>query len=163
MRYTSEPLDDRHVVAGFDCGEPSLDQWLRQCARNAEAKRVSRTFVWGDRDAVVAYYTISAHILVRDTLSRPVGRGNPDQIPAVLLGRLALDQRLQGQGLGGPLLADALARIVAAPRTVAARFVVVDAISEDAARFYEHYGFQRIQADSMRLIQRVSAIASTFK
>jgi GNAT superfamily N-acetyltransferase len=91
-----------------------------------------------------------------------LGRGGPRQIPAVLLARLALDESLQGQGLGGALLADALERIVAATETVAARFVVVDAIDEHAALFYEHHGFQRIP-DTRRLIQKLTDVTSALR
>ena len=158
--YTCEPLDDRHDLSRFDSGQPGLDRWLREHARSAEARRTARTFVWLDGGgSVIAYYTIAAHLLERVDLPRNVGRGNPDYIPAVLLARLALDRTLHGQGLGGALLADALTRIVAATRVVAARFVVVDAIDEPAASFYERHGFRRIPTTN-RLIQKVSDIAA---
>lgn len=73
--------------------------------------------------------------------------------------RLALDQSVQGQKLGGVLLADALGRIVAATATIAARLVVVDAIDANAVRFYEHHGFRAIPG-TQRLIQKVSDIAA---
>ncbi|WP_050803325.1 MULTISPECIES: GNAT family N-acetyltransferase [Protofrankia] len=81
------------------------------------------------------------------------------QIPAVLLAKLALDKTLQGQGLGGLLLADAVDRIVEATRTVAARFIVVDAIDEQAVSFYIKYGFTQVPATS-RLLKRMSAAAA---
>jgi predicted N-acetyltransferase YhbS len=158
--YTTEPLDDRHDLSHFDSGQPDLDRWLRDHARSAEAHRTSRTFVWlDDSGSVVAYYTIAAHLLQRADLPRSIGRGNPDQIPAVLLARLALDRTLHGQGIGGALLADALTQIVAATSVVAARFVVVDAIDEPAASFYERHGFRRIPTTN-RLIQKVSDLAA---
>jgi GNAT superfamily N-acetyltransferase len=97
--------------------------------------------------------------LVRDALPKSVGRGSPVETPVVLLARLALDQAHQGAGTGGALLADALGRIVVATQTVAARFVVVDAVHERAAIFYEHYGFRRIP-QTLRLVQKVSDIAT---
>ena len=102
---------------------------------------------------------VSAHVLQRDDLPARVGRGGPRQIPGVLLARLALDQVLHGRGLGGALLANALARVVAATDTIEARFVVVDAIDEAAARFYEHHGFLAIP-DTRRLIAKVSDVAA---
>lgn len=158
--YACEPLDDRHDLSRLDSGKPDLDRWLREHARGAAARRTGRTFVSLDADSsVIAYYTIAAHLLERADLPLSIGRGSPDRIPAVLLARLALDRTLHGQGHGGMLLADALARIVAATEVVAARFVVVDAIDERAASFYEHHGFRRIP-DSDRLIQKVSDIAA---
>ncbi len=108
---------------------------------------------------MLAYYSLTAHLLQREELPRSLGRGGPRQIPAVLLARLALDRSLQGQGFGGALLADALGRVVAATETVAARFVVVDAIDEPAVSFYEHHGFRRIP-ETRRLVQKVSDIAA---
>jgi GNAT superfamily N-acetyltransferase len=158
--HSCEPLDDRHDLSRFDSGQPDLDRWLRDHASSAEARRTARTFVWlDDSGSVIAYYTIAAHLLQLADLPLSIGRGNPNQIPAVLLARLALDRTLHGQGLGGALLADALTQIVAATRVVAARFVVVDAIDERAASFYERHGFRRIPTTD-RLIQKVSDIAA---
>ena len=163
MVLRSEHLEiDRHDVGALDSGASELDTWFREQAAGAEARRVARTFVWVESqrpDQVRGYYTLTGHRLVRSALPASVGHGSPAEIPAVLLARLALDVSLQGTGMGGVLLADALMRIVTATRTVAARFVVVDARDEVVAAFYEHYGFRRIP-DSMRLVQKVSDIAS---
>ena len=108
---------------------------------------------------VVAYYSLAAHLLERAEMPTAIGRGGPRQIPAVLLARLALHQGLQGRGLGGALLADALRRVLAATEMVAARFVVVDAIDDAAAGFYEHHGFRRIPA-TRRLLAKLSDISA---
>jgi len=112
-----------------------------------------------DPDRAVGYYSLAGHRLLRDDLPRSIGRASPSQVPAVLLARLALDRTRHGGGNGGVLLADALARIVVATDIVAARFVVVDALHEKAAGFYQHHGFRRIP-NSLRLIQKVSDIAA---
>jgi len=80
----------------------------------------------------------------------------------VLLARLALDRSLHGDGLGGALLAEALARVVGVTDTVAARFVVVDAIDNTAAAFYGHHGFRRIP-ETLRLVQKVADIAASLE
>lgn len=165
MTYLSERIDPaRHRLSAFDSGEPDLDDWLREQAVGAAARRVARTFVWvqpdTDPDRVVGYYSLTGHRLVREDLPRSIARGSPTEIPAVLLARLALGREHQGGGNGGVLLADALARIVVATDIVAARFVVVDALHEKAAGFYEHHGFRRIP-NGLRLIQKVSAIAAS--
>jgi GNAT superfamily N-acetyltransferase len=159
MPFVSEAIGEQHDTSHFDSGKPDLDNWLQQHARTTEARRTGRTFAWHEDGQVVAYYTIAAHLLVREDLPRPLGRGDPGQIPAVLLARLALDKTLHGQGLGGALLADALRRIVVATNTVAARFVVVDAIDEAAHRFYEHHGFRSIPG-TLRPVQKVSDVAA---
>lgn len=162
MAYVSEALQATHDVSTFDSGKPDLDTWLHQHALATEARRTGRTFVWADGRRIVAYYTIAAHLIVREDLPRNIGRGNPVQIPAVLLARLALDKTLHGQGHGSVLLADALQRILLATQIVAARFVVVDALDEAAHGFYEHHGFKAIP-DSMRLVQKVSDIAAALE
>lgn len=91
-----------------------------------------------------------------------VGRGGPSEIPAVLLARLALSQPLRGQGLGEVLVADALSRIVDATHTVAARVVVVDALRERVAQFYESLGFRRIPG-SLLLVQKLADIEAALQ
>lgn len=159
VAFVSEALNEHHETEHFDSSKPDLDLWLRKHALTTEARRTGRTFVWQNDGRVAAYYTIAAHLIVREELPRSLGRGNPGQIPAVLLARLALDKTLHGQGLGGALLADALQRIVVATEVVAARFVVVDAIDQGAHGFYLHHGFREIPG-SMRLIQKISDIAA---
>lgn len=160
MNLVSEALGDHHDPSAFCSGQPSLDSWLAQHARGAEARRVARTFVWHDGDGVVvAYYSLAAHVLMKEQLPRALGRGSPERIPAVLVARLALDSRLQGNGLGSVVLAEALGRVVEATTAVAARFVVVDAIDAEAARFYEHHGFTPIPG-TMRLVQKLSDVAA---
>lgn len=157
----SVPLDPtRHTLDAFDSGEPELDQWLRDHANGSDVRGITRTFVWTemDRTEVTGYYTLMAHTLRRDALPRSIGRGTPQEIPAVLLAKLALDKQVHGQGLGGALLADASERACVAARNVGARFLVVDALYERAATFYEHHGFKPIPK-TLRLVQRMSAIA----
>lgn len=157
MSFRSEGLDaEQHDVRGFSCGEPSLDMWLREQAVPATARRTARTWVWVDRDgAVVGYYALAAHKVTRHDVPNKIGRGGLLEIPAVLLARLALSESLRGQGLGALPVADALRRVVDATRTVAARPVVVDALHERVARFYESLGSRRIPG-SLLLVQKVS-------
>ena len=165
MAFRSEPLDPaRHRLNSLDSGEAELDTWLREHAAGAEARRVARTFVWcrADEDVAVGYYSLAGHRLVRDDLPKSIGRGSPAEVPAVLLARLAIDASLQGQGLGGALLADALRRVVVATELVAARFVVVDALHENAAKFYEHHGFRLIPG-TLRMVQKLSSVVATLE
>jgi GNAT superfamily N-acetyltransferase len=167
VTFRSEAIDPgRHRLSALVSGEPQLDAWLRLHAVGAEARRVARTFVWVDHDAdpdsVLGYYSLTGHSLIREALPTGVGRGSPAEIPAVLLARLALDVSLQGEGAGGALLVDALTRVVVATRSVAARFVVVDALTEPVVGFYEHHGFRRIPG-TLRLVQKVSDIAAAIE
>lgn len=159
--FVTQALGDQHQVARFDCGKPELDQWLHDSARHAERHRTSRTFVWHTGDnLVVAYYSLAAHLIERTVLPRGLAHGAPTQIPAVLLARLALDKTLHGQGLGGVLLADALGRAVDAGLRIGVRFVVVDAIDDQAAGFYRAHGFKPVPHDPYRLVRKASSIAA---
>lgn len=159
--FVSETLADHHLLQTFSSGNPVLDTWLQRHARHAQSMRTARTFVWhaGDR-VVVAYFSLAAHLVVRAELPPRIGRGSPEAIPAVLLARLALHRSLHGQGLGGELLVDALSRAVQASDVAAARLVVVDAIDDAAASFYEHHGFLAVPGNPHRLVQKVSDIAA---
>ena len=157
-RFRSQRLDpQRHDVTGFSCGEESLDRWLHEQAVPAAGRRTARTWVWLDGSRVVGYYALAAHRVAREHVPSRIGRGGPAEIPAVLLARLALAEHLRGQGLGAVLVADALQRVVTATQTVAARLVVVDALAEPVARFYETLGFRRIPG-SLLLVQKVADI-----
>jgi predicted GNAT family N-acyltransferase len=158
MPYRSDRFDpERHAVEEFACGEPSLDAWLREQAAPASARHTARTWVWTEDGAVVGYYALAAHKVAREQVPSRLGRGGPVEIPAVLLARLALAKSLRGQGLGEALVADALGRIVEATQTVAARLVVVDALHERVAGFYETLGFRRIP-ESLLLVQKIADI-----
>lgn len=163
-RFVSERLTESHRLDTFDSGAQALDTWLRRSALHAAAMRTAKTFVWHARDGVVvAYFSLAAHLLLRTAVPGKIARGSPDAIPAILLARLALDRRLHGTGHGGELLWDALQRAVTASEIAAARVVVVDAINEAAARFYEHHGFVRVAENEHRLVQKVSDIAAAFR
>jgi GNAT superfamily N-acetyltransferase len=156
--FVSEHLTSDHDLDSFDSGQPELDEWLRRSALHAESIRSGRTWVWTQAGAVLAYFTLAGHVIEREALPRQLGRGSPDRIPAVLIARLALDRAHHGQGLGGVLLADASTRIVAATELVAARFIVVDAIDDSAANFYNHHGYQPLP-DTRRLVRKLSDVA----
>jgi GNAT superfamily N-acetyltransferase len=145
----------------FDSGEPSLDVWLRESALAGQQKGTGRTFVWvadGDPDQrVVAYYTLAAHVIEREQLSRKLGRGMPRQLPAVLLARLALSREIQGKGLGGAVLAEAISRVIGVTTQLGARYLVVDVLHPGASEFSLHYGFIPVpDQHSMRLVMRIA-------
>ena len=106
---------------------------------------------------MVAYFSLCPHEVLRESLPSGVGHGSPRVIPAILLAKLALDTGLHGQGLGAQLLVDALSRAVKAVDAAGGRLIVVDAIDEEAARFYEHHGFDRVPGESLRLVMKASS------
>lgn len=136
-----------------------LDKWLRESALTADRAGTARTFVWTEDDDVVAYFSLAPHEVRRETLPKRLGHGAPQSIPAILLARLALDSRLHGRGLGQQLLVDALSRAVAAVVAAGGRLLMVDAIDQRAASFYEHHGFRRPSAATLRLAMKASDAA----
>ena len=142
-----EPLSARHDVSRFKNGiHPSLDRWLRERARSSEGLS-ARTYVVcpGDEpDRVVGYFAISTAVEQRAALpSAKLRRGMPDEVPLLLIGRLAVDAEWRGRGLGSALLVDALRRCFAASEIAGARGVVAHAIDDAAGGFYERHGFVR--------------------
>ena len=164
MPFRSQRFDpDLHNAAAFTGGERSLDVWLREQAVAATDRRTARTWVWvSDAAAVAGYYALTAHKIARDDVPARIGRGGPAEIPAVLLARLALHLNLRGQDLGGVLLADALTRVVDATQQVAARVVVVDALTERVAEFYERHGFRRVPG-SLVLVQKLTDVEAALR
>jgi len=150
------------VLSTFSSTNGPLDRWLQESATRATAQGTGRTWVWhqGD-DHVVGYFTLVAHIVHREALSRTQGRFLPREVPAILIAKLALASALHGQGLGEQLLLDALSRCVTAGDIVGSRFVVVDAIDAAAGSFYLRYGFQPMpDTTPTRLLKRLASIAS---
>lgn len=155
--WRSNRLNDDDRTRGFDCGHESLNRWLADHARRAEQAGVAATTVWTPADdiRVVAYFAIAPTMLRREDLPSRSLAGGYSTIPGYLLGRLALDIELHGQGLGSQLLIDAVQRIVDAAATGSGRVIVVDAIDEAAAAFYEHHHFIPMTGTS-RLVMKVS-------
>lgn len=146
------PLADHHLIADFDSGVPSLDDWLRKRARANQASGASRTFVLCEGERVVAYYALaSGAVKVAEAPSR-FRRNMPDPIPVVVLGRLAIDRSLQGQGIGRALVRDALLRVAQAGEAIGIHGVLVHALSEPARAFYLAVGFEPSPLDPMTLM-----------
>jgi GNAT superfamily N-acetyltransferase len=155
--WISEAIADHHELGRFSCGNDVLDHWLRDQALRAHRAGVSRTTVWvaPDDPGVVAFHAIAPTQLARvDLPARSLSAGY-STVPGFLIGRLALDKSLHGQGLGTHLLLDALERIVDAADLVGGRLIAVDAIDTEAEQFYLHHDFQAIEGSS-RLITKVA-------
>lgn len=160
MTYRIEALGDDHDLNPFDSGNDDLNTWLIQHARHATGQG-TRTSVLVDEKTgvVVGYFAIAPHMVERDDIPSRIGRSAPRRIPAILLAKLALDRSAQGRGLGSDLLVRALGSIIDVARVPGGKVVVVDAIDERAARFYEHHDFDIIGEDSSRLVKKLRTIA----
>jgi len=154
----SEPLTDRHEVGDFDSGEPSLDDWLRRRARANQVSGASRTYVVCEGDRVVGYYALASGTVTVDTAPGRFRRNMPDPIPVAVLGRLAVDRRGQGRGIGRGLFRDAALRVVNAADAIGIRGIVVHAISEQAKGFYLALGFDESPREPMLLMVTLADI-----
>jgi ribosomal protein S18 acetylase RimI-like enzyme len=136
-------IGDRHDRSAFACGHAALDNYLKALATQDVRRRISACYVAcaAGSDAVVGYYTLSAASVLLDALPPEWIKRLPryPSIPAVRIGRLAVDQRCQGQGLGGALLADGIARAMRSE--MACHAAIVEAKDDGAVRFYRHHGF----------------------
>jgi len=156
----SRALNAEDDFSTFDCGEPSLNEWLRSRALKNEATGASRTFVSVDESrAVAGYYCLSANSLSREEVAGKLGRNVPTPIPVILIGRLAVDERFKGGGLGASLLQDAIAKGVEAAHLVGARAFAVDALNDSAEAFYAKFGFAHMPATSRRAMYLLTADA----
>ena len=153
-----EPLEDRHQLASFTCGLPTLDDWLKRRARGNQASGASRTFVVCREDSVVAYYALAAGAVELALAPGRFRRNMPDPIPVIVLGRLAIDTSEQGRGLGRALIRDAGLRILSAAETIGIRGILVHAISDEARQFYVSVGFEASQVDPMTLMATLADI-----
>ena len=151
-----EPIQEYHLVDSFYSGESSLDEWLRHRAYKNEILGASRTFVAcmeeDSNKKVVGFYALAAGSVAHSRVSAKTKRNMPNPIPVLVLARLAVDTQLQGQGLGASLLQDAVLRSKAAAKHIGARAILVHALSEDARRFYKHFGFQASAVDDRTLM-----------
>lgn len=127
----------------FDCGVLALDAWLKQFALSDQSAGASVTYVLQAAQRIVGFYTLAPHAIEPDLVSGRLGAGHPRErpIPVILVARLGLDRSMQGTGLGGDLLKDALARCAAAATDIGGRAVLVHAKDDEAAAFYRRYGF----------------------
>jgi GNAT superfamily N-acetyltransferase len=147
---TPAPLTVAHDLSGFQSGEPVLDEWLRERAFQNMEMAASKTYVicTAGTQRVVGFYAICMGQILNQEVAGSMRRNMPRHIPAVVLGRLAIDSGWQGQGLGQALLNDAVLRSLKAADEVSARLLLVHAISPAAERFYLRHGFTRLPVET---------------
>jgi len=161
-----ERLDHGHVREGFDCGKPSLNDFLHALVSQYEKRNLGRTYVAlqeGDQ-RVLGYYTLASGSIAAEGLPANQAKKLPRHaMPVVLLARLAVDRSVHGRGPGGLLLRDALNRSLDLSEKLGIHAVVVDALDDEAKAFYEQFGFLPLSDDAMRLFLPLSTIRSAAK
>jgi len=157
--FSSAALDDYHQLNKFDCGVPSLNEWLVAQAYRAKESGTAKTYVWtlAGSDQVIAYYAIAPHLVSRNEVSGGLA-GGVSAIPSYLLARLALDGSMQGQGLGGQRLSEKNERIMEAAAIGSGRLIIVDAVDDQAASFYRKFGFRPVKDNPRRLVHKIATV-----
>jgi len=159
-----EPLSERHERESFASGVAPLDRYLRQQAAQDTRRRVATCFVLvgNDEHVPIGYYTFTVTGMALAELPKALAKRLPrfPRVPAILMGRLAIDARHQRQGHGEFMLLDALSR--ALRNEIASYAFVVDANDDNAVRFYQCFGFRSLTAGTRRLFMPMTEIARLF-
>ena len=153
-----ELLHSGHDVDEFECAGDALNKWLRRRAQTNQREGTSRTWVVTDATRVVAFYASSTAVLTRIEATRRASRNQPEPLPAMLLGRLAVDVDHQGQGLAASLLKHFLLKALEVAQITGVRLVLVHAKNEQVASFYRHYGFDPSPIDDLTLMLPIKDI-----
>lgn len=157
-----EPLTAAHDVSRFSCGKPSLDRWLQMRALTNQEKGFTAVMVVHDGGRVIGYYGLAPTSIVPAHLPRSIRTGQPpDPVPCLLLAQLATDQGWAGKGIGTGLLKHALQRCVIASRLIGGRALVVNAVDDDAAAFWQQWGFLPSKDDPLTLFRSIADITAS--
>ena len=151
-----EPLAAHHELEDFNCGEASLDDWLKRRARANQASGASRTYVVCEDLRAMGYYALASGALTVESALGRFRRNVPDPIPVAVFARLAVDRSFQGRGVGRALFRDGARRVVHASDAIGIRGIIVHAISEEARKFYLALGFDPCRNEPMMLVVTLS-------
>jgi predicted GNAT family N-acyltransferase len=166
-QFAIEPLNKKHDRNSFSCGVAALDNYLKKQASQDADKHVAACFILTpDGTTVAGFYTLSQYCVeLAAALPESFTRKLPKypEVPATLLGRLAVSERYKGQNLGEFLLLDALNRSWTLSHEIASAAVVVDAKNESVHRFYERYGFMSLPSTPDRLFLPMKTVATLFR
>jgi GNAT superfamily N-acetyltransferase len=162
-KHAIVPLATEHARDKFDCGLPTLDDFLRRLAGQYERRNLGRTYVAVEpgQSRVDGFYTLSSGGVAFANLTDEIRRKLPKHpVPVVHLGRLAVDRRLHGCGLGKRLLIDALGRAYVIAQSIGVHAVEVVAVDDAARTFYLKYGFSPLLDDANHLYLPIKTIGT---
>lgn len=167
MSQISEPLNSTHKKSDFSCGKEMLDTYIQKQANQDIKRKLSACFVINETETnlIKGYYTLSNNSIPSEFIPDQIRKKLPrayESIPTTLLGRLAIDNRFQGQGIGKLILIDALKRSYEISKTIGSFAVVVDPIDQDAENFYNKYGFIKLP-DSGKMFLPMKTISQLFE
>ncbi len=148
-----EKLAEEHEVSRFDCGKPSLNDWLKRFGLVNQRNDSAQTYVVHRSGVVVGFYSLAAGSIRKEESPERVIKGLARHpVPIILLARLAIDHSTQGAGLGKELLKDALVRAESASDIIGVRAILVHALDDEACRFYECFGFEKCPTGERQLM-----------
>jgi len=167
MNGLTENLNSSHRKKEFSCGKDMLDNYLQKQANQDIKRKLSACFVLNDKETnlLKGYYTLANNSIPQNLIPTEFQKKLPKSyasIPTTLLGRLAIDNRFQGKGVGKLLLIDALNRSYEISKSIGSFAVIVDPIDEDAEKFYDKYGFINLP-DSGKMFLPMNTIKTLFE
>ena len=163
MLCAPQALSDRHQLADLESGEPSLDDWLKRRAAKNQANGSSRTYVVCEGEAVIGYYCLAAGAIGHAEAPSTLKRNRPDPVPVLVLGRLAIHKDHHQKGIGTALLNDAIRRAIQAADIAGITALLVQAISEQARRFYLSRGFVESPIKPMTLCLMLATVRQALR
>lgn len=154
MELITQKLNKNHVKKDFESGHNSLDNYIKLQAKQDERKDLSACFVLPNaKNRIIGYYTLSSGSIDKSTLPEDLAKNLPyNELPTILLGRLAVDLKYRNNGFGAFLLLDALNKCFETTSTIGALAVIVDPIDGNAEKFYKKYGFQLLPGSKRMFI-----------
>ena len=166
MTMTIQKLENIHIKNDFSCGYDLLDNYLKRQANQDIKRKLTACFILADNhNTIKGYYTLSSASIRKEILPENIVKKLPPaylDLPATLLGRLAVDSLFKGQGIGELLLLDALKRSYhSSISNIGSMAVIVDPIDEGAIRFYKKYGFILLP-DSGKMFITTETISELF-
>lgn len=167
MSQISVPLNSTHKKSDFTCGNEMLDTYIQKQANQDVKRKLSACFVINEAETnlIKGYYTLSNNSIPSEYIPDQIKKKLPrsyQSIPTTLIGRLAIDHRFQGQGIGKLMLIDALKRSFEISKVIGSFAVVVDPVDQDAENFYNKYGFLKLP-DSGKMFLPMKTISQLFE
>jgi predicted GNAT family N-acyltransferase len=164
--FSIELLASHHNRAAFSCGNEQLDRYLHSVANQDKKKNIAIPYVIFDRDRqrIIGYYTLSMSGIDLAQLPEQIAKKLPKYpiVGVTLIGRLAVSNEYKGYGWGKLLIMDALHRSLAASKATASFAVVVDAVDDEAVRFYQRFDFQPFPDSPTKLFRTITNIDRAF-
>ena len=171
MAGAPRALDANHPLEGFDCGKPTLNDWLDRHARQAQASGSAKSYVVIDGEHVAGYFSLAVGQIDAVEAPERIRKGMGSYpVPVVILARLAVSLRFQRKGIGLGMLQDAIQRTAAIAEQAGVRAMLTHPITEEASRFYQRFGFEAspvreqqlllLLKDARRLLSSLAASAS---